>query len=545
MLEEVTLHPSPAMSGAPSTAAYVDVDQRPAHALILMPSLPETKATLYPLARFILSWQVRWLRQAGIFVTLVMDDGIRATNVLDSQIAGEDEIDILTWDGLDMLSRMPPISGTEANTVVAMVGPLLINCDLSQLLASHRSSGRTVTAVRQRARARRPVAYISSPQYISTHWPELKSSLHNYSSQPDRELTFAAHCGVVHADCELLVRADRRELLRLESLWKTCAPRAGLIPVPDHPSAFQTGEGYPLLAPTARLRGPVILGANATVGDNTCIGPWTLLESNCSVSRRVWIEMAALGAGTKIEHESCVYASVTDPHTCVAARMPLLKAHLSSRHSSPQSLPSSPMTYELSLSYRIAKRSIDIIGAILALMLTVPVLCLTIALCLVAQGWPVLFIHQRRGLGGKQFGVFKLRTMRLNTDHGEYLHAIESSTRFKLDDDQRVTRLGRLLRRTSLDELPQLLNVLIGDMALVGPRPIVSKELMRRGVYASDLGRVKPGMTGLWQINGRSATTYARRIMLDSQYVDQCTLRLDLAILLHTLPAVILQRGSE
>jgi lipopolysaccharide/colanic/teichoic acid biosynthesis glycosyltransferase len=132
--------------------------------------------------------------------------------------------------------------------------------------------------------------------------------------------------------------------------------------------------------------------------------------------------------------------------------------------------------------------------------------------------------------------------------NGAHTHAVtllQDSPNFKLRNDPRVTRLGRVLRASSIDELPQLFNVLGGQMSLVGPRPIVTAEIGRYAPYDDDLLRVLPGMTGLWQVNGRSHTTYARRVYFDVKYGDTCSLREDIAILLETIPAVLFRRGAH
>lgn len=174
-----------------------------------------------------------------------------------------------------------------------------------------------------------------------------------------------------------------------------------------------------------------------------------------------------------------------------------------------------------------------------------------IALLIKRDGGPVFFRQQRIGAGGQPFTCFKFRTMVPNSaelltklfdrdpDLGEEWRATQ-----KLRVDPRVTAVGRFLRATSLDELPQLLNVLRGDMSLVGPRPIVAEEIARYGSDICFYAEAKPGITGLWQVSGRSNTSYKRRVELDVWYVKNWTLWHDIAILLKTLPAVLCQRGA-
>ncbi|MEM3434110.1 MAG: sugar transferase, partial [Candidatus Methanomethyliaceae archaeon] len=164
---------------------------------------------------------------------------------------------------------------------------------------------------------------------------------------------------------------------------------------------------------------------------------------------------------------------------------------------------------------------------------------------------PVLFRHRRLGLGGREFWCYKFRTMHVNAEEVlQKLLASDPALRaewerdFKLRNDPRVTRVGRLLRRTSLDELPQIFNVLKGEMSLVGPRPIVEKEVPRFGLFASDYFSVRPGVTGLWQVSGRNDTGYEHRVRLESWYVRNWSLWLDLTVLIRTIGVVLARRGA-
>jgi len=151
------------------------------------------------------------------------------------------------------------------------------------------------------------------------------------------------------------------------------------------------------------------------------------------------------------------------------------------------------------------------------------------------------------GLGGKLFDAFKFRTMVVNAEALlEQNPALKEAFRqnYKLRDDPRVTRVGRILRRWSLDELPQLFNVLRGEMSLVGPRMLTPEEISRYGRWALNLLTVKPGITGLWQVSGRADLPYSERVRLDLFYIRNYSLWLDLAILAQTIPAVIRKRGA-
>jgi exopolysaccharide production protein ExoY len=197
-----------------------------------------------------------------------------------------------------------------------------------------------------------------------------------------------------------------------------------------------------------------------------------------------------------------------------------------------------------------AKRVIDISVSVLLLVAFLPVL-LIIAVAVSLDNGSVFFGHARIGKNYREFKCLKFRTMVADgsvvlTDYFErYPEALEEwrATR-KLRYDPRVTWVGNLLRRTSLDELPQLINVLRGDMSLVGPRPIVSDEIHYYGdqfqVYAS----IRPGLTGAWQTSGRSDTSYQERVALDIDYAQNQSVRRDLLILARTVPAVFLSRGS-
>jgi lipopolysaccharide/colanic/teichoic acid biosynthesis glycosyltransferase len=190
-------------------------------------------------------------------------------------------------------------------------------------------------------------------------------------------------------------------------------------------------------------------------------------------------------------------------------------------------------------------------GLPLLLVLLVPLGL--IALLVRADGGPALFAHRRVGRGGASFGCLKFRSM--VPDAEQRLAALlardpaaraEWEATRKLRDDPRVTWIGRFLRASSLDELPQLINVLKGEMSLVGPRPVQATELTTfYGAAAAEHSMaVRPGITGLWQVSGRSDTSYARRVALDVAYVSRPSLREDLRILLRTPAAVLLRRGA-
>lgn len=193
------------------------------------------------------------------------------------------------------------------------------------------------------------------------------------------------------------------------------------------------------------------------------------------------------------------------------------------------------------------KRMLDIVLATVLLALTAPILLLAMALVRLTSRGPAIYVQNRVGYRCRVFKMYKLRTMVCEADSmEEELRQRQPSRRFfKLDDDPRVTPLGRLLRKSSLDELPQLLNVLRGEMSLVGPRPLLESDF-RRYPRGQQLRRfsMQPGLTGLWQVSGRSCTTDDERLRLDLEYVDRWNLGLDLRILVRTPAAVVSGRGA-
>jgi len=198
----------------------------------------------------------------------------------------------------------------------------------------------------------------------------------------------------------------------------------------------------------------------------------------------------------------------------------------------------------------VLKRFVDVIGAVVLGLVFLP-LIVVIFFMLRKGGGPVIYVHRRVGRGGRMFPCLKFRTMVPNADH-VLRELLESSPELqaewvqdhKLRHDPRVTRLGRFLRRTSLDELPQLVNVLRGEMSLVGPRPVVREELLRYGKNVGTYLAARPGITGLWQVTGRNDTDYRRRVVLDTYYVRNQNLFLDLYILAKTTGVVLGGNGA-
>jgi undecaprenyl-phosphate galactose phosphotransferase len=200
---------------------------------------------------------------------------------------------------------------------------------------------------------------------------------------------------------------------------------------------------------------------------------------------------------------------------------------------------------------QVLKTMIDVLAAAILLVLSSPIFLL-VALMNMGGGGPIFFAHRRIGIGGKPFYCLKFRTMVINGDQilKEALErdpalAAEWHATQKLRNDPRVTAIGKFLRKTSLDELPQLINVLLRQMSLVGPRPIVESEVRFYGDDIAHYYATRPGVTGLWQVSGRSNTSYTRRVQLDVWYVNNWTVWLDIAVLLKTLPAVLGRTGAH
>jgi lipopolysaccharide/colanic/teichoic acid biosynthesis glycosyltransferase len=197
------------------------------------------------------------------------------------------------------------------------------------------------------------------------------------------------------------------------------------------------------------------------------------------------------------------------------------------------------------------RRATDIVLSVILLILLSPLFAVIMLLVWLRDAGPPIFAHERIGQGGVHFKCYKFRSMLVDAD-ARLAHLLATSEEaraewlrdHKLKVDPRITPLGRFLRKTSLDEFPQLVNVLRGEMSLVGPRPIVAAEICKYGRRFHDYSQVKPGLTGLWQISGRNNTTYRRRVALDVMYSRSVSYPIYLKILIGTIPAVLLSRGS-
>lgn len=211
-----------------------------------------------------------------------------------------------------------------------------------------------------------------------------------------------------------------------------------------------------------------------------------------------------------------------------------------------------PRSFQTQVRHFPIKRTCDVLFSLAALTLSLPLtLPITLAIRWSSPG-PILFAQQRIGRGGKPFLCYKFRTMHLDAEE-RLLNLLEENPEYKkewlerrkLKNDPRISGIGSFLRKTSLDELPQFWNVLKGDMSVVGPRPVVTDEIIEHyGPKASKILSIRPGITGVWQVTGRSDTSYERRIALDEHYIDNRSLLYDLWIIVKTIPAMLFRRGA-
>jgi exopolysaccharide production protein ExoY len=196
-------------------------------------------------------------------------------------------------------------------------------------------------------------------------------------------------------------------------------------------------------------------------------------------------------------------------------------------------------------------RALDLLGMTIAALLLFPLMTLVALAIYAADRGPIFYGHVRVGRMGQTFRCWKFRSMVVDSDEVLRRHLerdpaalAEWEASHKLRNDPRITPIGRLLRRSSLDELPQLWNVLVGEMSLVGPRPIIVKEISRYQSYFSEYCRCRPGITGLWQISGRNDMTYQQRVALDVKFARTKSVWLYLFIIASTIPAVLARRGA-
>lgn len=241
------------------------------------------------------------------------------------------------------------------------------------------------------------------------------------------------------------------------------------------------------------------------------------------------------------------------PASGAVLRRKASRRHLALLEAPPSKLSARALVRQQSTTGRSLKRTGDVVFALSALLIGAPVFLLLAVLVKVSSPGPVFYVQRRVGRGYRRFGCIKFRTMRPDADR--VLASVLASSPamqeeferdFKLREDPRITPIGRFLRRSSLDELPQFINVLRGEMSVVGPRPIVDKEIDRYGPYMDEVLAVRPGLTGLWQVSGRNNLSYAKRVRLDVAYARGRSFILDLAIVLRTFGVLLLpmDRGA-
>jgi exopolysaccharide biosynthesis polyprenyl glycosylphosphotransferase len=303
----------------------------------------------------------------------------------------------------------------------------------------------------------------------------------------------------------------------------------------DHPESGQLPVAFVDGASAGQIDGlPVVGRPEDVLGAVRKTGAHRVIIALPAEARETILQVAAA-----CQEAGVPFGIVPDLYTLIASgaqielvdRLPLLTLH------------GSPLTGW----GRRLKDTLDVVGALLGLILTLPLWAVIAVLIVTGTPGPVFYRQKRIGKAGVPFSAWKFRTMVAGADKhlvGDAQLRERFAAAFKLADDPRVTRIGRWLRRTSLDELPQLLNVLKGEMSLVGPRPIVEEELQKYGPWERRLLCVKPGLTGLWQILRHHRPDYAQRVSLDMYYIEHWSVGLDLKILLRTFPSVIAGRGA-
>ncbi len=199
------------------------------------------------------------------------------------------------------------------------------------------------------------------------------------------------------------------------------------------------------------------------------------------------------------------------------------------------------------------KRTFDICVSLVGMIFLVPcIIFVKLAYMLTGDFHTIFYSQKRIGKDGKEFKFYKFRSMLVdsediltNTLKMDPIAADEYKKTKKLKNDPRITKVGKIIRKTSIDELPQLINILKGDMSLIGNRPYLPREKEDMGPYFDSIVKTKPGLTGYWQVNGRSATTFEKRLELESYYSNHCSLKMDIKIFFKTFTAVLLHKGAE
>jgi lipopolysaccharide/colanic/teichoic acid biosynthesis glycosyltransferase/NDP-sugar pyrophosphorylase family protein len=309
------------------------------------------------------------------------------------------------------------------------------------------------------------------------------------------------------------------------------------------------------LSPSAYVLGPVVIGSHCRIEDGAQIVGPAVIGDGCRIGSRSFVrssvlwEQVQLASGSKVENSIIASGASISEETWLRSSVlvPNGASHQATARFQPERpspLPA-PAGNGRSRTSMAAKAVLDFVGAGALLILLSPIFLLcAVAIRLDSPG-PAFFRQRRCGKNGKPFSMFKFRTMVEDADEKQAELRKQNDTDgpvFKMFADPRITRVGRVMRRTSFDELPQLLNVLLGEMSLVGPRPLATDQMRYCPAWRDRRLSVKPGMTGLWQVNGRSRSKFHDWVRHDIEYVKRQSMGLDLRILAKTVVAVI--RGS-
>lgn len=200
-------------------------------------------------------------------------------------------------------------------------------------------------------------------------------------------------------------------------------------------------------------------------------------------------------------------------------------------------------------AYMVTKRVVDIVCSLIGMILHSPIFLIISLIIKIDSKGPIFFVHERIGKNGKKIGIYKFRTMVENAEDLIQEFTPEQQEEFnrcyKLEDDPRITKVGKILRKTSLDELPQILNILKGELSIIGPRPVVEDELEKYEENKEKFLSAQPGLTGYWAANGRSDTSYEERMKMELYYIDNMSIWLDIKIFFKTIISVLRKEGAR
>lgn len=295
----------------------------------------------------------------------------------------------------------------------------------------------------------------------------------------------------------------------------------------------------------AQIIGPTTIGANCVIGKNTRL-EYSVIWNDGAMADASAVQRCVIAGGGQVESEQQISDAVVVKQQPTSAIANLLEKSFKITTIVASNHENFSATRRRKI-YEGMKRTIDVVSSLLCLAIFLPMMGLIALAIKFDSPGPVLFRQRRCGLNGKEFFMFKFRSMvRDAAQRQEQLRHLnqQDGPIFKITDDPRLTRIGRFLRKSSLDELPQLFNILRGEMSFVGPRPLASKELRFSPFWSEIRQRVKPGLTGLWQVNGRSSVTFSDWVTADTEYVLHQSLALDLKILFKTPIKVLLSEGA-